>query len=179
MSPFDAEDVVLRESRRTLLARRLILHGVRTHIITRLTGLTRNRLATLRRRLMIRDKTRRRGPPRDALTVFLSTSLARAEAAAIAALLWVFEIPIEAKTPSIPKIVSFPFVERLCETYESYCACYPRTEVQLEEIISLCRRLARGDRIRLGKCRGCQCLLLVDRYDGSLECLHCGADLRE
>lgn len=176
MSPFDTEDVILRECRRMLLSRRLILHGVRTHIITRLTGMTRGRLDTLRRRrLMIPDKARYRGTGKSALTVFLSEPLARAEGAAIAALFAVFEIPIERKAPSVPKRVSFPFVERLCATYEAYCACYPRTKVQLEEIINLRGTLARGDRMRLGKCRGCNCLLVVDRYDGSLECLHCGS----
>ena len=174
MSPFDAEDVVLRENRRAALARRLILHGVRTHIITRLIGLTRNRLSTFRRRLMVPDKTRRRGPPRSTFTVFLSSSLGRAEAAGITALLTIFEIPIELKAPSIPKVVSLPFVERLCETYEAYCACYPRTEVRLEEMIGLRGALAREGRIRLGKCRGCKCLLLIDRYRSSQECLHCG-----
>jgi hypothetical protein len=173
MSPSDSEDVILRESRRTLLARRLLLHGVRTQFITRLTGLTDDRLRTLRKRLMISGKTRLRGHPRDALTLFLGTSLARAEAAAIAALLWLFEIPTGPRAPSIPKGV--PFGERLCETYEAYCACYPRTKVTLEEMIELRKKLVRGDRMRLGKCSDCKCLLLVDRYDASLECLHCGA----
>ena len=175
MSPSDSEDVILRESRRTLLARRLLLHGVRTQFITRLTGLTDDRLRTLRKRLMISGKTRLRGHPRDALTLFLGTSLARAEAAAIAALLWRFEIPVEPQAPSIPTLVSFPFGERLCETYEAYCACYPRTKVTLEEIIELRKKLARGDRMRLGKCRDCNCLLLIDRNNSSLECLHCRA----
>lgn len=174
MSPFDTEDVVLRECRRTLLARRLLLHGVRTHMITRLTGLTRGRQDTLRRRrLMIPDKTRYRGPPKNPLTVFLNDSLARAEGAAIAALFAVFGIPIESKAHSVPKHVSLAFVERLCETYEAYCACYPRTEVQLEEMISLRGTLARG-RIWLGKCRGCKCLVVDDRCGGSQDCLHCG-----
>jgi hypothetical protein len=105
----------------------------------------------------------------------MSSSLGRAEGAAITALLSVFEIPIERKAPSIPKVVSLPFVERLCETYEAYRAFYPRTEVKLEEIIGLRGTLARGGRIRLGKCRGCKCLLLVDRYHRSRECLHCGS----
>jgi hypothetical protein len=175
MCPSDSEDVILREIRRTLLARRLLLHGVRTQFITRLTDLTEDRQRTLRKRLMISGKTRLRGHPRDALTLFLSTSLARAEAAAIAALLWLFEIPIEPTTPSIPKRVSFPFGERLCDTYEAYCACYPRTRVTLDEIIELRKRLARGDRMQLGRCSDCKCLLLIDRNDASLECLHCGA----
>lgn len=176
MIPPDTEDAILRECRRTLLSRRLILHGVRTHIITRLTGMTRGRLDTLRRRrLMIPDKARYRGTAKSALTVFLSEPVSRAEGAAIAALFAVFEIPIERKAPSIPKRVSLPFVERLCATYEAYCACYPRTGVMLEEIINLRGAIACGDRMRLEKCRGCKCLLVVDRYDGSLECLHCGA----
>lgn len=174
MRPLDAEDVILREHRRAALARRLILHGVRTQIIARLTGLTRNRLATLRRRLMVPDKTRLRGPARSPRTVFLNSPLAQAEGGAIAALLGVFEIPIERKAPSMPKVVSFLFVERLCEMYEAYCACYPRTQVHLEEIIGLRGTLANGDRIRLGKCRGCKSLLVIDRYNSSRECLHCG-----
>lgn len=173
MSPSDSEDVVLRESRRTLLARRLLLHGVRTQFITWLTGLTDDRLRTLRKRLMISGKTRLRGHPRDPLTLFLSTSLARAEAAAIAALLWLFEVPVEFKAPSILKRVSF--AERLCESYEAYCACFPRTKVTLEEVIELRKKLACEDRMRLGRCRDCKCLILVDRNDASLECLHCGA----
>ena len=175
MSPSDSEDVILRESRRILLARRLLLHGVRTQFITRLTGLTDDRLRTLRKRLMISGKARLRGHPRDALALFLSTSLARAEAASIAGLLWLFEIPIEPKSPSIPKRISLPFGERLCETYEAFCVCYPRTKVTLEEVIELRWKLARGDRMRLGKCSDCKCLLLLDRNDASLKCLHCGA----
>jgi len=98
MSPPDTEDVILRECKRTLLARRLILHGVRTNIITQLTGMTRGRLNTLRRRrLMIPGKARYRGTAKSALTVFLSEPLARAEGAAIATLFTVFEIPIERK----------------------------------------------------------------------------------
>lgn len=178
MSPSESEDVVLRESRRMLLARRLLLHGVRTQFITRLTDLTEDRQRTLRKRLMISGKTRLRGQPRNAVALFLSTSLARAEAGAIAALLWIYEIPIKSKAPAIPERVSFPFGERLCDTYEAYCRCYPRTKVTLDEIIELRKKLARGDRMRLGICRGCQCLLLVDRNDASLECLHCGAVTR-
>lgn len=167
MNPYEAEDVVLRENRRAELARRLILHGVRTEIVSRLTGLTRNRLATLRRRLMVPDKDRLRGPSRSALSVFLSEPLARAEGAAISALFSVFGIPIEAGALAIPKNIYLPFGELLCETYEAYCACCARTRVELEEIICLRGALAQGERIRLAKCRGCKSLVVIDRYDSS------------
>jgi hypothetical protein len=173
MFPHDTEDVILRENRRAELARRLILHGVHTEFISLLTGLTRNRLATFRRRLMVADKTRRRGPIRSPLRVFLGSSRSRAEAAALSSLCSIFQIPIEPRVSSIPKIVSFDFGERLCETYEAYCACYPKTRVQLEELIVLRSSLAKGDLIRLGKCRSCRCLLLINRFEGSHECWHC------
>ena len=81
MRPQLQDDPILRESRRATLARRLIYHGVRTEMIGRLTGLTRNRLATLRRRLMVADETRLRGPARSAMEVFRGSALGRTEGA--------------------------------------------------------------------------------------------------
>jgi hypothetical protein len=169
---------ILRENRRTELARRLISHGVRTEIISKLTGLTRNRQATVRRRLMVPNKARLRGPTRSPLGVFLASPQAGAEGAALASLCSLFEIPIEINVPSMPKTVSLAFGERLCETYEAYCACYPRTQVQLEELIALRSSLADGDFIRLGKCRNCKCLILVDRFDGNRDCWHCNSSIQ-
>jgi hypothetical protein len=178
MCPDITEDPILRENRRSALARRLILHGVRTEIISKLTGLTRNRQATVRRRLMVSGKARLRGHTRSPLGVFLASSQARAEGAALASLCSLLEIPIELNLPSIPKSVSLAFGERLCETYEAYCACYPRTEVQLEELIALRSSLADGDFIRLGKCRSCKCLILIDRFDGDCDCWHCNSSIQ-
>lgn len=175
MCPDVTGDPILRENRRSELARRLISHGVRTDLICKLTGLTRNRQATVRRRLMVPDKARLRGPTRSPLSVFFASAQARAEGAALASLCSLFEIPIEPNVPSMPKIVSLTFGERLCETYEAYCACYPRTEVQLEELIALRSSLADGDFIRLEKCRNCKCLILIDRFDGNRECWHCNS----
>jgi hypothetical protein len=173
MCPDITEDPILRENRRSALARRLILHGVRTEIISKLTGLTRNRQATVRRRLMVPGKARLRGHTRSPLAVFLASSQARAEGAALASLCSLLEIPIELNVSSTPKTLSLAFGERLCETYEAYCACYPKTEVQLEELIALRSSLAEGDFIRLGQCRNCKCLILVDRFDGDRDCWHC------
>ena len=178
MCPDITEDPILRENRRSELARRLILHRVRTDIISKLTGLTRNRQATVRRRLMVPDKARLRGHTRSPLGVFFASSQARAEGAALASLCSLFEIPIELNVPPMPKTVSLAFGERLCETYEAYCACYPRTEVQLEELIALRSNLVDGDFIRLGKCRNCKCLILIDRFDGDCNCWHCNTSIQ-
>jgi hypothetical protein len=173
MTPHALEDAILRENRRSELARRLILHGVRTQIISRLTGLTRNRLATVRRRLMVRDESRLRGPARSPLKVFLGDSRARAEGAALASLLSRFEIRLHQQSSSALSNGSLEVAEGLCETYEAYRACCPTTQVQLEELIMLRSLLTKGNVIQLGKCRRCKCLILGDRFDGKRECLHC------
>jgi hypothetical protein len=173
-----SDDPILRENRRTEVARRLISHGVRTRLITRLTGLTRNRLATVRRRLMVRSKARRRGPTKSSLDLFLGTPRARAEGAALVSLCAVFCIPIERHGLSLPKNISLEFTERLCETYEAYCACFPQTEMELEELILLRDTLAQGDELQLGKCRVCRCLILIDRFDGThRNCPQCEAGI--
>ena len=79
------EDPIERESRRSAIVRRLISHGVRTKIITRLAGVSKSKQATLRRRLMVNYKARRRGPAKSSLELFLGSPKARAEAAALAA----------------------------------------------------------------------------------------------
>jgi hypothetical protein len=170
------EDAILRENRRSELARRLISHVVRTGLITRLTGLTRGRLATVRRRLMVRTKGRRRGPTKSSLSLFLGSARARAEGAAMASFYAIFGIPIERHGMALPKQASLDFSERLCETYEAYCACFPQTEMELEEMILLRTILTQGDDIELGKCRSCKSLILVDRFNGvHKECSQCEA----
>src|SRR5258708_27345920 len=141
MNP-NLDDPILRENRRSELVRRLISHGVRTKVITRLTGVTRNRQATLRRRLMVRDKSRRRGPTKSSLELFLGSSRARAEGAALVSFFSLFEIPIDRSTPALPKHASLDFTERMCETYEAYRACIPSTEIEFEELVLLRRALA-------------------------------------
>lgn len=168
-------DVLLHAHRRAELARRLISHGVRTKIITRLTDLTRSRLSTVRRRLGVPDKERPRGPTRWSLKALLKTAQARAEGAVLVALCTVFEIPIESNTPAIPKLVSLDFGERLCEAYEAFCAVNPDTSVELEHLILIRRGLSvdpRNASVQLSRCRTCKCLALEERFGGR-ECWHC------
>src|SRR5271170_6184816 len=94
------DDSVIRELRCFELARRLIFHEVRTHTITKLTGLSRNRLETLRRRLMVSEDVRHRGPPPRSLDLFLRTSRGRTEAAALAALFPLFKSQTTIKPPT-------------------------------------------------------------------------------
>jgi hypothetical protein len=107
--------------------------------------------------------------------MFLKEPVLRCEGAALAALCAAFELPaLEQELASLPaSFISLERGERLCETYEAYRACYPKTQVELEELMMLRERLAKADRVALGRCRGCKCLMLVDRFNGGRNCWHC------
>ena len=176
MGPYAMDDSALqRENRRMALGRRLLSHGVRTTIISRLTGLTRNQLETLRHRLGVPSRTRRRGPTPSSVAMFLTEPILRCEGAALAALCAAFELPaLEQQLASLPaSYISLEHGERLCETYEAYRACYPITHVEMDELMMLREALAEADRVTLGRCRSCKCLMLVDRFNGGRICWHC------
>jgi len=169
------DSALQRESRRVALGRRLVSHGLRTTVISRLTGLTRNQLETLRHRLGVPSQTRRRGPTPTSLEMFLKEPIARCEGAALAALCAAFELPaLERELASFPaSYISFEYAERLCETYEAFRACYPTTHVELDEMMMLREALTQGDRVLLGQCRSCKCVMLIDRFNGVRNCWHC------
>ena len=163
------DDSFVRELRCLELARRLILHEVRTQTITKFTGLSRNRLETLRHRLMVSEDARHRGPPPRSLDLFLRTSRGRTEAAALAALFPLFKIPASVK-PS----TSLDDGEQACDIYDAYLAYYPQSNVRFEELMLLKRGLAKRDLVDLGLCRICKGLIMKHRYDRCRStCSHC------
>jgi hypothetical protein len=165
------DDSVAREIRCFELARRLIFHEVRTQTIRKLTGLSRNRLATLRRRLKVSDDARRHGPPPRSLDVLLRTARGRTEAAALAALFPLFKHPTSIKLSS-----ALDDGEQTCDIYDAYLAYYPQSAVRFEELMLLKRSLAKGDLLELGLCRICKGLIMNNRYERSRPtCAHCNS----
>ena len=163
------DDSVAREIRCFELARRLIFHEVRTQTISKLTGLSRNRLATLRHRLKVAEDARHRGPPPRSLDVFLRTSRGRTEGAAIAALFPLFKGPT-----SIKPSTSLDEGEQACDIYDAYLAYYPQSNVRFEELLLIKRSLAKGDLLELRLCRICKGLIMNNRCDRSrCTCSHC------
>jgi hypothetical protein len=47
------------------------------------------------------------------------------------------------------------------------------THVELDELMMLREALAQADRVELGRCRSCRCLMLIDRFNGTRNCWHC------
>jgi hypothetical protein len=175
MAAYTMDDSVRRENRRVELAHRLLSHGVRTSVIIRLTGITRDRLATLRRRWGVPSDARWRGPTFRSVRRFLKVPLNRTEGAALSAICAAFDLPtLEREVSAQPaSYISLEYGERLCETYEAYRACYPKTQVALERLLMLRTRLAVGDLVTLGRCRTCRGMMLIDRFNGVRNCWQC------
>ena len=165
-------DPVLRDCRRYELAQRFIVHQARTQTISALTNLSRHQLAQLRHRSCIPEATRRRGPSPRSLMRFTHSPRARAEGAVLAAFCCAYHVlPAKALRRSN---LTFEFGERLCATYEAYRACFPQSDVTIEELLSLVLGIADNREVGLGNCALCGGTVLVDRLARACRtCVHC------
>jgi hypothetical protein len=168
------DDPFSRDLRRIEVARRMVLHQVRTQTIVDYTSLSRNRLATLRRRWCVAGNSRRRGPPPRSIAVFLRTPWARSEAAAIISLCMAFDVlpqQVSKDRAAHPPLV---MADRLCEVFEAFRSWVPQSKIDFEELLLLATALASGDLIKLSTCRDCKSAVLILRYEKSRGmCLHC------
>jgi hypothetical protein len=164
-----------RELRRRELARRLVSHQARTHTIFEMTALTRHQLATLRQRWRVMQETRHRGPSPKSFAAFFSSAHARSEAAALTTLCRVLgAAPIERRPGERTKLPGLEIGERLCETFELYRACFPRSAFEFEHLVLLARGLAQGNAIAVGNCTSCQGTILIDLFATRRNvCSHC------
>lgn len=150
-----------RDLRRRQLAQRLVVHQARTQTIYLLTGLSRHQLATLRQRWRVTQEMRHRGPPPTSFAVFRSTVRVRAEAAAMA-VLWRTLANIGSPNGRICTTSTVELGERLCEVFEAYLACFPKSELDIEHLVLLARGLEEADAIALSRCGNCEAVILAD-----------------
>jgi hypothetical protein len=154
------DDPFSRDLKRIEVARRMVSHQVRTQTIVDYTNLTRNRLATLRRRWSVAEESRRRGPPPRTIGVLLRTPQARSEAAAIVSLCIAFDaLPnyVHSKMETRSRLLT---IDRLCEAFEAFHACVPHSTVEFEELLLLASELEAGDLVELSNCHSCKGVIL-------------------
>jgi hypothetical protein len=153
----------------------MVLHQARTQTIVNYKHLTRNRLATLRRRWCVPDKSRRRGPPPRLLGAFLRTPCARSEAAAIVSLCIALEaLPNRSSNSEVSALPRLEIADRLCEAFEAFRTWIPNSTIEFEELLLLANELATGNLVKLSTCRGCKSAILVLRYGSPRgSCPHC------
>jgi hypothetical protein len=161
--------------RRLQLAKRLVLHRARTSTIYDLTGFSRHRQATLRKRWRIPEDARLRGPSPTSFSVFFHSPKARSEAASAAVISRVFEArwaPPGSRTPE--DFADLQSGERLCEVYEAFHACFPTTEFEFEQVALLVMGLTQDEAIQLCSCTNCNVAILVDPFAVRRHlCVHC------
>lgn len=172
----DTTESAMRDSRRYQLALRLLAYQARTQTISAMTSLSRHQQERLRWRWRIPETTRRRGPSPSSLDRFTHSPRARAEGASLAAFCRYYELLPLTNVEGVPrrKLLTLEVGERLCDTYEAYRACLPRSDLEIEELLSLALGIAENDVIGLGRCDSCSGTVIIDRLAPNRpSCAHC------
>lgn len=165
------EDRIGLNLRRHQVALRMIAHRARRRTIVNFTGLTRERIKTLRREWNVRSKGRRRGPSPTSLSTFFREEM-RDEVAVVALFLKIYGAMSSERIPRAANV--YPNLdrgERLCEVYEAYRTYLPESEVTFELIVLLAIELAEPDSLEMRRCLTCPRLIVLEIL--SLRHRHC------
>jgi hypothetical protein len=157
-----------RDLRRYNLALRLIRHEARTHTICDWTGLTEQRVGSIRRGEFSSKPAaappRHRGPSPRLVVRFLRATRLGVEAATAAGLCRTLGVlPSHRLANAVRTLPTLGRGERLCEAFERYREFIPRSNMTLEGLVLLLTALAQGDELYLGNCGNCGGVIVVDR----------------
>jgi hypothetical protein len=158
------EDRIERELRRHQLALRMIAHRAGRRTICGFTGLTKQKIKTLRGEWNVRSKGCRRGPPpTSTAAAFFHSAHARSEASVIALFCKLYGLVPSEKIPRAPRV--FPTLdrgERLCDVYEAFRTYFPQSQVTFEEIVLLAIELAEPNSLEIKSCISCPRVVVID-----------------
>jgi hypothetical protein len=170
------------------LAIRLIHHQARTHIITRCTGFTQDRIrklyATYFKHREDRPVSRHRGKSPSSVEFFVRNPWVQAEASLLAHLFaaWgLLRILPDLATEAAGVADHLSFGQRLCDAYEAFRSAHPHSRITFEHAWSLLQALSGRDDLLLLDCGECSAFYVQDALalDGR-RCPACrvGAKLR-
>ena len=162
MNPSFQDPRFSRHYRRIELGLRLLAHGARPQTASDWSGLTQDRLVTLKRRWMPDASSGLRGPPPTSFQPFFR-SPARAQYAAIFASL--HRAVTQPTEDSIPSAIatSLEDGERLCEAFEICKEWQPDINLEFDQAVLLARGVKSNKEIELARCSVCRRALLIDR----------------
>ena len=108
---------------------------------------------------------RHRGKSPHQVAYFMRSLRLQWETAQLASLLTLLGVvPVQ---PGLETASSLPGVargEKLCYAFETYQTAIPTALISFEHAVFLAVALARGDQLRLGGCRDCGGLLVIERF---------------
>ncbi len=158
-------DPVDREIRALLLVKRLLRLEVRTVLITKLTGVPRNRLAALRRKLAVSPDDRPRGHARWRVETFVATAEQRFASSALGALLLLMDLVDPEGGPGNCATDRLSVGERLVDAYEFVHSRYPEIEFDFEDFVRLRTMLVRRELLEFSRCCRCKVPIVIERND--------------
>jgi len=150
------------------LALRFLRHEARTQTIRTWTGLTDDRIRNLYRSYIRKGAhyvPRHRGKSPHQVAYFSRSLRVQWETAQLASLLSLLSVVPARSGPDVAG--SLPTVargEKLCFAFETYLTTIPSAQISFEHAVFLTVSLARGDQLRLGCCRDCGGLLVIERF---------------
>jgi hypothetical protein len=164
------DDRYAGEQARFELAMRLIGHQARTHIITRCTGFSQDRIRKLyatyfKHRKEGRGVKRHRGKSPSSVEFFVRNPVIQAEASLLAHVFAVWELlrilPDLATAPA-SSAGRLAFGQRFCDAYEEFRLANPGTGISFEHAWGLLDSLAERDELRLFDCADCATFYVQD-----------------
>jgi len=179
-----SDDRYNRERLSLDLALRFLRHEARTQTIRTWTGLTDDRIRNLYRSYMSRGAQfipRHRGKSPHQVTYFMRSLRIQWETAQLASLLSLLSVvPAQPGTEVANCLPGVARGERLCYAFEMYKATIPVAQISFEHAVFLAMALARGDQLRVGGCRECSGLLVIERFPmRDKRCQYCAHPLTE
>ena len=163
-----SDDRYSRERMSLDLALRFLRHEARTQTIRTWTGLTDDRIRNLYRSYMSqggRFVPRHRGKSPHQIAYFTRSARIQWETAQLASLLSLLSvIPAQPSPQTASALPTVGRGEKLCYAFETYQMTLPGAQISFEHTVFLAMELARGDQLRLGGCRECGGLLVIERF---------------
>lgn len=152
-----------RHYRRLHLGLRLLTHGARAQTASEWSGLTPDRLTTLKRRWLPEAGDGFRGPaPTSFQPHFRSTT--RAVHATLFTGIYQTLYRHDRRHSSVRELQpSLENGELLCEAYEVFRMWAEESDLEFDQAVLLAKGVSKSDTIELAQCKHCEGVLLVDR----------------
>ena len=160
-----SDDRYSRDRQRIDAAMWFLQHEARTRTIRQWTGLTDDRIRKLYHSYLRAGGhiTRHRGKSPRQAAFFMRTARMRDEASALASLCCLVGLfDGQRQQACLRPVAGVDRATSLCQAYEGYRATVRAPAIGLEHAVLLVNALARGNELRLGDCRDCGALLVVD-----------------
>lgn len=152
-----------RHYRRMQLGLRLLSHGARAQTACDWSGLTPDRLNTLKRRWLPEAGNGFRGPAPTSYQPYFR-SLTRAVHASI--FTGIYQALYRYARSSSPPTELQPNLENgelLCEAYEVFRVWAADSDMEFDHAVLLACGVAKGEVVELGRCHKCEGVVLVDK----------------